>query len=78
VLSRDQNSVHSDGNHGSTLVLVLDGHLGLPIWSQPCAGAVLANLSKLSSQLRGQNVSQRHQFFGLIGSIPIIQSPVKF
>jgi hypothetical protein len=35
VLSGDDDGVDSEGDNGTTVALVLDGHLGLGVWSEP-------------------------------------------
>lgn len=47
VLGGDEDGVHAHGDHGATLLLVLHGHLGLPVGAQPRHAAVLAHLGQL-------------------------------
>ncbi|KAJ6432160.1 hypothetical protein OIU84_019416 [Salix udensis] len=69
VLSGNENSVDTDRNHGSILVVVLDSNLGFSIRPQPPASPILANLSEASAELGSQNMAQGHQFRGLISGI---------
>lgn len=54
-----------------TLLLVLDGDLGLAVGPQPRHGAVLADLGQLVAELGGEHVRERHQLGGLVGSVAV-------
>ena len=70
VLGRDEDSVDSDGHHGTTIIAVLNSHLGLSIRPEPGAGPVLAHLSETSTKLGGKDMAEGHQLWGLISCIP--------
>lgn len=44
VLRGDEDGVHADGRQSAALLLVLNSHLCLAVWSQPADCAVLAHL----------------------------------
>mmetsp|Transcript_718 Transcript_718/g.2130 ORF Transcript_718/g.2130 Transcript_718/m.2130 type:complete len:265 (+) Transcript_718:788-1582(+) len=69
VLGGDEDGVHAHGDHGATLLLVLHGHLGLPVGAQPRHAAVLAHLGQLEPELGGQHVGEGHELLGLVGGI---------
>ena len=69
VLSRNDNSVYSDWNNGTVVMLVLDGDLSLSIWSEPWQASVSASRRHSSVKLVCQLKGQREQLWGLIGSI---------
>mmetsp|Transcript_32014 Transcript_32014/g.78115 ORF Transcript_32014/g.78115 Transcript_32014/m.78115 type:complete len:294 (+) Transcript_32014:428-1309(+) len=70
MLSGDQDRVHTLGDHGTILtLLVLHGHLRLPIRSHPWAGPVLTDLRQLPPKLGGQGVGERHQLRRLVRSV---------
>ena len=70
VLSRDDNGVHAEGTHGAiSVLLVLDGHLGLAVRVQEGHGAVLAHLSKLVAKAGRKGVSEWHHLRGLVSGV---------
>lgn len=54
VLGRDNDSVDSEGDDGTTIVLVLHGDLGLGIGSEPGEGSVTAGGGHGLVQLVGE------------------------
>ncbi|KAI5415474.1 hypothetical protein KIW84_040779 [Lathyrus oleraceus] len=69
VLSRDENSVDTNRNHGTLVIVILNSDLSLTIRSQPSTSTILTNLSQTSTELGCKNVTQRHQLRSLISSI---------
>lgn len=69
VLDRDDNGVNADGDKSTTLVLVLDGDLGLRVGAEVGEGAVTATVSHLLVQLVGQHEGQGHELGGLVGGV---------
>ncbi|PON46933.1 hypothetical protein TorRG33x02_324670 [Trema orientale] len=69
MLSRDEDGVDANRDHRTTVIVVLNGDLGLPVGPEPRAGPVLANLGEAGAELGGQDMAERHQFRGLIGGV---------
>jgi hypothetical protein len=69
VLGRNDDSVDSERNNGTVVVLVLNSDLGLGIWSQPWDASIAAGSGHGSVELVGQLKSQWEEFWGLIGGI---------
>ncbi|KAK6930348.1 hypothetical protein RJ641_004442 [Dillenia turbinata] len=69
MLSRDEDCMNPDRNHSTTVIVVLNGNLGLSIRSQPWAGAIFANFSETGTKLGCKHMAKGHQFWRLIGSI---------
>lgn len=69
VLGGYDDGVDANGDHGTTVLLVLDGDLGLGVGSQPAQGAVPAGLRHGGVELVGEDQSQRHELRGLVGSV---------
>mmetsp|Transcript_2115 Transcript_2115/g.3182 ORF Transcript_2115/g.3182 Transcript_2115/m.3182 type:complete len:258 (-) Transcript_2115:342-1115(-) len=69
MLGRDEDGMNADGDHSTTLTLVLDGDLGLAVGTEPGASSVLADLGKLVAKLGGENVGEGHELRGLISGI---------
>jgi len=69
VLSRNDDSVDSEGNNGTTVAFVLDRHLGLGVWSEPGEGAGPSGDSQSLVQFVGKNNGERHQFRGFRSGI---------
>jgi len=70
VLSRDNNSVDSDGNNGTvTLLLVLDSDLSLGVGSEPSERTISSSSSHGGVELVGEHDGQRHHLGGLVGSV---------
>lgn len=69
VLGADDDGVHSKRNNGTVVVLVLDGHLGLGVWSEPWQAAVTSCSRHSSVKLVCQLEGQGEEFWGLVGGI---------
>ncbi|KAI5440927.1 hypothetical protein KIW84_010408 [Lathyrus oleraceus] len=69
VLCRDKDSVDTDWNHGTLIIVILNSDLCFPIRSQPRACPVLANLGELGAQLGRKNVAKRHKLRGFVGGV---------
>lgn len=69
VLGRDDDSVDAEGNNGTSVVGVLNGHLGLCVGAQPWEGAVLAGLGHGRVELVGEEDGQGQELGGLVGGI---------
>jgi len=69
VLGRDEHGVDAEWGEFSVLVLVLNGDLGLSVWADVWAGAVLADLSELVAELGCKGVGKWHEVFTFVGSI---------
>lgn len=69
VLDAHQDSVDSQRSQSTVDLLIFHSHLRLGIRSGPREGAVESEVIQLLEELGSQNVGQRHQFFGLIGSV---------
>lgn len=69
VLGRDEDGVDTEWGEFSVLVLVLNGDLGLSVWADVWAGAVLADLSELVAELGCKGVGKWHEVFTFVGGI---------
>ena len=69
VLSGNDNSVDTERNHSTTVLLVLNSDLGLGIGSEPREGAGATSDSHSSVQLVGKHDSEGHELLGLVGGI---------
>ena len=69
VLGGDKDSVHTYRDHGTTIVEVFDGDLGLAIGPEPGTGAVLADFSEAGTNLGGKHMAEGHELRGLISGI---------
>lgn len=69
VLGRDDDSVDSERDDSSVVMLVLDGDLGLGIGSQPWDATVATGSAHLSVKLVCQLKGQWEELWGLIGGI---------
>lgn len=69
VLGRDEDGVNADGNHGTTIISILNSDLCLAVGSEPRTGAILADLGETGTELGGKNMTQGHQFRGFVRSI---------
>lgn len=69
VLSTDNNSMNSNGDDSTVVVLILNRNLGLGIWSEPWDAAISAGGRHASVELVCQLKGQREELWGLIGSI---------
>lgn len=69
VLGRDDDSLDLLWDNSSTIVLVLNGDLGLGVWAQPWEGTITTGLGHVGVKLMGEEEGQWEEFWGLIGSI---------
>ena len=70
VLSRDDDGVDPQGDDGTvSVLLVLDGDLGLGVGSQPTHGSVTTGSGHGSVELMGEHDGLGHQLGGLVGSV---------
>jgi len=69
VLDGDDDGVDAEGNQSTTLVLVLDGDLGLGVRAKVGEGAIATAISHLLVELVRQDQGQGHELGGLIGSV---------
>jgi hypothetical protein len=69
VLGRDDDSLDLLWDDSTTIVLVLNGDLGLGVWAQPWKGTITAGLGHVGVELMGEEEGQWEEFWGLIGGI---------
>jgi hypothetical protein len=69
VLRRDDHSIYTQGNHGTTVVLVLDSDLRLGVWPQPGEGSVVPGFFHGRVELMGEKDGLREKLGSLIGGI---------
>jgi len=69
VLGTDNNSVNAKRDNGTTIVLVLDGNLGLGVRPEPLESAVLALSRHLGVQGVCKLEGERKEFGGLVSGI---------
>ena len=69
VLSRNNDSVHSERNNSTIVMRILDGDLGLSIRSQPRDGTITTSSRHRSIKLVSQLQGQREQLRSLIRGI---------
>lgn len=69
VLSRDDDSVHTQGLDGTAIVSVLDGDLGLGVGTEPGDGAVDTSLLHRSVELVREQEGEGQELRGLVGGI---------
>mmetsp|Transcript_18826 Transcript_18826/g.56867 ORF Transcript_18826/g.56867 Transcript_18826/m.56867 type:complete len:327 (+) Transcript_18826:548-1528(+) len=70
VLRRDDNGVDAEGlDRAISVLLVLDGDLGLAIRTEPPQSAVLADICERLAELGGHQMGQRHCALGLVRSV---------
>jgi hypothetical protein len=69
VLGRDNDGVDSDGDHGTVVLLVLNGDLGLGVRSEPCKRLVSSGNSHGGVELVGEDDREGHELLGLVGSV---------
>lgn len=70
VLSRDDDSVDTEGDHSTILtLLVLNGDLGLRVGSEPAHRAVTTGSGHSGVKLVGEHDGKRHHLGGLVGSV---------
>ncbi|RDY11474.1 hypothetical protein CR513_03857, partial [Mucuna pruriens] len=49
MLGGNEDSVNTNWNHGTIVIVVLNSYLCLPIWPQPSTGTILPNLREAST-----------------------------
>ena len=69
VLGRDDDSVDTQRNDGTTIVSVLNGDLGLGVGAEPWERAILAGSSHGGVELVGKEDGEREELWGLVGGI---------
>jgi hypothetical protein len=69
VLSGDNDGVNTERDHGTVVILVLNGNLSLGVGTEPSALTVLTGLSEALAELGGEDVSQGHHLGSLVGGI---------
>ena len=69
VLGGHDDGVDADGNHGTVVVLVLNGDLGLGVGAQPGQAAVPASGRHGGVELVGEEEGQGEELRGLVGGI---------
>ena len=69
VLGADNDGMHTEGNDGTVIMLILYSDLGLGVGSQPRDGAVAAGSRHGSVQLVGELGGQGEEFWGLVGGV---------
>ena len=69
VLGGDDDGVNADRDHGTVVVLVLDGDLSLGVGSQPGEAAVAAGSRHGSVELVSEEESKGEELRGLVGGI---------
>ena len=69
MLGRDDNGVNTDGDNSTTVVLVLNGDLGLGVGTQPGEAAVTASGGHGSIELVREEKGEREKLRGLVGGI---------
>ncbi|CAL9064004.1 unnamed protein product [Musa banksii] len=66
VLGGNEDGVHTNGNHGTMVIVVLNCNLGLTIRSQPGASSIFSDLSEACTKLCSEDMAERHQLGCLI------------
>ena len=69
VLGGDNDSVDTEGDGGTTVLLVLDSDLCLGVGTEPSEGAVATSSRHGEVELVGEHEGQGHQLGGLIGGV---------
>jgi hypothetical protein len=69
MLGRNDNSVNTEGDHRTAILLVLDSDLGLRIRSEPREGTSAAGNGQRLVQLVSKHDGQGHVLLGLIGGV---------
>src|SRR5690606_30166177 len=69
VLGRDDDSLDLLWDDSTTIVLILNGDLGLGVWAQPWKGAITTGLGHVGVELMGEEEGQWEEFWGLVGGI---------
>lgn len=69
VLAGDEDSMDSDGDELGSLVSILDGDLGLGVWSDPGNDFLNSALVDSLAESLGEQVGEWHELGGLIGGV---------
>jgi hypothetical protein len=69
VLGRDDDGVDSDGDHGTSVLLVLDGDLGLGVRSEPSERLVSSSDGHGGVELVGEDDGEGHELLGLVSGV---------
>lgn len=69
VLGRNDNGIDTERDGSTIVLLVLDGNLGLRIWTEPRKQSGTTSSSHRSVQLVCEDDSERHELLSLIGGI---------
>lgn len=69
VLGRDNNGVDTEGDGGTTVLLVLNGDLSLGVRTEPWESTGAAGNGHSGVELVGEHDSQRHVLLCLVGGI---------
>lgn len=69
VLAGDEDSMDSDGDELGSLVSILDGDLGLGVWSDPGNDFLNSALVDSLAESLGEQVGEGHELGGLIGGV---------
>lgn len=69
VLGGDDDGVDSDGDGGSSILLVLDGDLGLRVRSEPSEGSISSSGGHGSVELVSEHDRKGHELLSLVGSV---------
>ncbi|URD93393.1 hypothetical protein MUK42_32538 [Musa troglodytarum] len=66
VLGGDEHGMHTNGDHGTVVIAVLDGDLGLAIGPQPWTSSIFADFGEASPKFCREDMAQGHQLRCLI------------
>lgn len=69
VLGGDDDGVNSDGCEETSFLLVFNSDLGLGVGSEPWESAIVSDDGQTLAKSGGEDVSQWHEFFGLVGGV---------
>lgn len=69
VLSGDDDGVDTDGDGGTSLLLVLDGDLGLRVGAEPAELARAAGGGHGGVKLVGEHDGEGHELLSLVGGV---------
>lgn len=65
----DEDGVDTEWLDVTAVLFVLDSDLGLAIWAEEWACAVLADLGEAASEVLGEEVAEWHEFLGFVGGV---------
>jgi len=69
VLGGDDDGVDSDGDGGSSILLVLDGDLSLRVGSKPSEASVSSSSGHGGVELVSEHDGKGHELLSLVGSV---------